>query len=198
VSKSKSKSKRKNDLTEEGLMKAMTEMQNKEGVVPITDTPTSKPAPNLTSVLLRDVRTAALKASADTAHNIAELESWRNEIDATIAFHDSCYLGRYNGIMDAPRNVAKAVPGLRVVELPRSRERGLCCGGGGGHMWMEVKAEKRVNLIRVEEILDAKVSMVATGCPFCLAMIDLGRKVKGAEETLAVKDVSELVAESLP
>jgi Fe-S oxidoreductase/nitrate reductase gamma subunit len=119
-------------------------------------------------------------------------------LDASVAFHDSCYLGRYNGIMEAPRNVAKAVPGLRVVELPRNRERGLCCGGGGGHMWMEVKAEKRVNLIRVEEALDAKVSMVATGCPFCLAMIDLGRKVKGAEETLAVKDVSELVAESLP
>jgi Fe-S oxidoreductase len=119
-------------------------------------------------------------------------------LDASIAFHDSCYLGRYNGIMDAPRNVAKSVPGLRLVELPRTRERGLCCGGGGGHMWMEVKAQKRVNLIRVEEVLEAKVDMVATGCPFCLAMIDLGRKVKGAEETLAVKDVSELVAESLP
>jgi len=119
-------------------------------------------------------------------------------LDATIAFHDSCYLGRYNGILDAPRAVAKAVPGIRLVELPRSRERGLCCGGGGGHMWMEVKAQKRVNLIRVEEVLDAKVNVVATGCPFCLAMIDLGRKVKGAEETLAVKDVSELVAESLP
>ena len=119
-------------------------------------------------------------------------------LDATIAFHDSCYLGRYNDILDAPRAVAKAVPGIRLVELPRSRERGLCCGGGGGHMWMEVKAQKRVNLIRVEEVLDAKVNVVATGCPFCLAMIDLGRKVKGAEETLAVKDVSELVAESLP
>jgi len=118
-------------------------------------------------------------------------------IDASIAFHDSCYLGRYNGITEAPRNVAKAVPGLRLVELPRNRERGLCCGGGGGHMWMEVKAQKRVNLIRVEEALEAKVDMVGTGCPFCLAMIDLGRKVKGAEETLAVKDVSELVAESL-
>jgi len=118
-------------------------------------------------------------------------------LDASIAFHDSCYLGRYNGITEAPRNVAKAVPGLRLVELPRRRERGLCCGGGGGHMWMEVKAQKRVNLIRVEEALEAKVDMVGTGCPFCLAMIDLGRKVKGAEETLDVKDVSELVAESL-
>jgi len=121
----------------------------------------------------------------------------RKALDKTVAFHDSCYLGRYNGIMEAPRNVAKAVPGLRVVELPRNRERGLCCGGGGGHMWMEVKAEKRVNLIRVEEALEAKVDMVGTGCPFCLAMVDLGRKVKGAEDTLAVKDVSELIAESL-
>jgi hypothetical protein len=81
VSKGKSKSKRKTDLTEEGLMKAMTEMRE-EGLPPITD----KPAPSLTSVLLKDVRAAALKMSADTAHNIAELESWRNEIDATIAF----------------------------------------------------------------------------------------------------------------
>src|SRR5688572_26746183 len=68
----------------------------------------------------------------------------RRPVEATLAFHDSCYLGRYNGIMDAPRAVAQAVPGLRVIELPRSRERGLCCGGGGGHMWMEVPARKRV------------------------------------------------------
>ena len=121
----------------------------------------------------------------------------RKPLDATLAFHDSCYLGRYNGLTEAPRNVAKSVPGLRVVELPRNRERGLCCGGGGGHMWMEVKAEKRVNLIRVEEALEAKVDLVGTACPFCLAMLDLGRKVKGAEDTLSVKDVSELVAESL-
>ena len=121
----------------------------------------------------------------------------KKPLDATLAFHDSCYLGRYNGITEAPRNVAKSVPGLRVIELPRNRERGLCCGGGGGHMWMEVKAEKRVNIIRVEEALEAKVDMVGTACPFCLAMVDLGRKVKGAEDTLAVKDVSELVAESL-
>jgi len=121
----------------------------------------------------------------------------KKALPVTLAFHDSCYLGRYNGIMDAPRNVARAVPGLRLVELPRARERGLCCGGGGGHMWMEVKSEKRVNIIRVEEALDAKVDMVATGCPFCLAMVDLGRKVKEAEQSLQVKDVAELVAESL-
>jgi Fe-S oxidoreductase/nitrate reductase gamma subunit len=121
----------------------------------------------------------------------------RKALDRTLAFHDSCYLGRYNGIMEAPRSVARAVPGLKLVELPRNRERGLCCGGGGGHMWMEVPSEKRVNIIRVEEVLETKPDLVGTACPFCLAMIDLGRKVKGVEETLQVKDVSELIAESL-
>ncbi len=118
-------------------------------------------------------------------------------LDATVVFHDSCYLGRYNGIMEAPRAVASAVPGLRVIDPPRARQRGLCCGGGGGHMWMEVPSEKRVNVIRVEELLATRAEVVGTACPFCLAMVDLGRKVKGAEERLAVKDVSELVAEAL-
>ncbi|MGH7311319.1 MAG: (Fe-S)-binding protein, partial [Candidatus Rokuibacteriota bacterium] len=121
----------------------------------------------------------------------------RKALDGVVAFHDSCYLGRYNGLMEAPRAVARAVPGLRVIEMPRNRERGLCCGGGGGHMWMEVASRKRVNLIRVEEALGTEATMVATACPFCLAMVDLGRKVAGAEERLGVRDISELVAESL-
>ncbi|MBI1734912.1 MAG: 4Fe-4S dicluster domain-containing protein [Candidatus Rokubacteria bacterium] len=118
-------------------------------------------------------------------------------LDQSVVFHDSCYLGRYNGIMEAPRAVARAVPGLTLVEAPRNRERGLCCGGGGGHMWMEVPAEKRVNVIRTQELLGLKPATIGTACPFCLAMMDLGRKVVGAEETVQVKDVAELVAESL-
>jgi Fe-S oxidoreductase len=90
------------------------------------------------------------------------------------------------------------VPGLRVIDPPRARERGLCCGGGGGHMWMEIPAEKRVNIIRTEELLAQKPDVIGTACPFCLAMVDLGRKVKDAEATVQVKDISELVAESLP
>jgi len=121
----------------------------------------------------------------------------RRPVEGTLAFHDSCYLGRYNGITEAPRQVAGSVPGLRVIEMPRNRQRGLCCGGGGGHMWMEVPARKRVNVIRVEEALATEATMVGTACPFCLAMIDLGRKVAGAEERLAVKDISELVVQSL-
>jgi Fe-S oxidoreductase len=119
-------------------------------------------------------------------------------MEARLAFHDSCYLGRYNGIMEAPREVARSVPGLTVIDPPRNRERGLCCGGGGGHMWMEVPAEKRVNIIRTEELLAQKPDVIGTACPFCLAMVDLGRKVKEVEATVQVKDISELVAESLP
>ncbi len=129
------------------------------------------------------------------------LESGRLKLDrplpARLVFHDSCYLGRYNGIFEAPRAVARAVPGLEVIDPPRARQRGLCCGGGGGHMWMEVPSEKRVNVIRVEELLATGADVVGTACPFCLAMVDLGRKVKAAEERLQVKDISELVAESL-
>jgi Fe-S oxidoreductase len=81
--------------------------------------------------------------------------------------------------------------------MPRNREQGLCCGGGGGHMWMEVRGKQRVNEIRVTEALATGARTVGTACPFCLAMVDLGRKVKGAEDTLQVKDIAELVAESL-
>jgi Fe-S oxidoreductase len=113
------------------------------------------------------------------------------------AYHDSCYLGRYNDIYEAPRKILKAIGGIRRVELGRCRTRSFCCGGGGGHMWMEEEPGKRVNERRVEEIIEAKVDLVATACPYCLIMFEDGIKAKGAEETLRVKDMSELVAEAL-
>jgi Fe-S oxidoreductase len=114
-----------------------------------------------------------------------------------LTFHDSCYLARYNSVVESPRETLRAIPGLRLTEMPRSRKGGLCCGGGGGHMWMEIRGERRINEIRVEEALATQAKTVGTACPFCMAMIDLGRKVKGAEETLQVKDIAELVAEAL-
>ena len=117
--------------------------------------------------------------------------------DELLTYHDSCYLGRYNGLFEPPRDTLKAIPGLRLVEMPRSRNKGLCCGGGGGHMWMEVRGERRINEIRVEEAMATGARTVGTACPFCMAMVDLGRKVKGAEESLQVKDIAELVAEAL-
>lgn len=117
--------------------------------------------------------------------------------DHTITFHDSCYLGRYNDIYDAPRAALAAVTTRPTIEMSRSREKGLCCGGGGGHMWMEVEGETRVNFIRMEEAIVVNPDVVGTACPFCMSMLEDARKVKGVEERIEVKDVAELVAEAL-
>ena len=116
---------------------------------------------------------------------------------AKIAYHDSCYLGRYNDIYEEPRKILRAIKGIKDVELSRCRTNSFCCGGGGGHMWMEEEPDKRVNTRRVEEIIKAKVDIVATACPYCLTMFEDGIKAKEAEETLRVMDLSELVAEAL-
>lgn len=116
---------------------------------------------------------------------------------AKIAYHDSCYLGRYNGIYQEPRSILRAINGSKSVELGRSGSNSFCCGGGGGHMWMDEDPEKRINTRRVEEIIQAKVDIAATACPFCLTMFEDGSKAKGVEESLHIKDLSELVAEVL-
>ena len=92
-------------------------------------------------------------------------------IPDTITFHDPCYLGRYNGVYEAPRQILRAIPGLELKELERSRERGLCCGAGGGRMWMEEKLGTRINQTRMQEIAEAGTGSVGVSCPFCMVMI---------------------------
>jgi Fe-S oxidoreductase len=116
---------------------------------------------------------------------------------AKIAYHDSCYLGRYNNIYEEPRLILSVLRGIHTIELGRCRSNSFCCGGGGGHMWMEEDPDKRVNNRRVDEIIRAKVDIVATACPYCLTMFEDGVKAKEAEETLRVRDLSELIAEAL-
>lgn len=120
----------------------------------------------------------------------------KNPAALKTAYHDSCYLGRYNDIYDAPREILKAI-NLKSVELPRRKSDSFCCGGGGGHMWMEEDPDKRVSNRRVEEVLKAGVKCVATACPYCLTMLDDGIKAEGAEETVKAMDLSELLASSL-
>jgi Fe-S oxidoreductase/nitrate reductase gamma subunit len=114
-----------------------------------------------------------------------------------LAYHDSCYLGRYNDIYQAPREILRAISGTKSVELARSGPRSFCCGGGGGHMWMEEPPEKRVNIRRAEEIVKAKVDVVATACPYCLSMLEDGLKAKEAEESVKAMDLSELVIKAV-
>src|SRR5262249_34217494 len=89
----------------------------------------------------------------------------------TIPSHAPCYPGRYNGAYEAPRQILRAIPGLQLKELERSRERGLCCGAGGGRMWMEEKLGERINQARMREIADAGTGSVGVSCPFCMVTI---------------------------
>ena len=120
----------------------------------------------------------------------------------TVTFHDSCYLGRHNNLYDAPRNILKQIPNLTLVEMPRSRERGLCCGAGGGNMWMEEQGRARVNEVRVAEAVDTGADSACTVCPFCVQMFEagVGTVQMGTDESqrLGVFDVVELLDVALP
>jgi Fe-S oxidoreductase len=118
-------------------------------------------------------------------------------LSATVTYHDPCYLGRWNGIYDAPRKVLQALPGVVFTEMYRTRESSLCCGGGGGRMWMETKLGERFSDLRLPEAQAKGATVLATACPYCINMFEDSRKNLNLEESIQIKDISELVAESL-
>ena len=119
-------------------------------------------------------------------------------VNITMAYHDSCFLGRHNGIYDQPRNIARAIPGLKLVEMgDRCRERGFCCGAGGGHMWIEESQGERINHVRTGHFLETQADTVGVSCPFCLQMLTEGIQAKGMEGEKQSRDVLEILAESL-
>jgi Fe-S oxidoreductase len=120
----------------------------------------------------------------------------KSTAEETITYHDSCYLGRWNDIFAPPREILERIPGLKVVEMARSKSEGMCCGAGGGRMWME-EGQPRVNHRRVDQAVDTQATKVATACPFCLAMFDEGISAKQIGDTLAVDDVAVYVARAL-
>jgi Fe-S oxidoreductase len=118
-------------------------------------------------------------------------------VETTIAYHDSCYLGRQNGVYDAPRRIAEAIPGVKVVEMERRRERGFCCGAGGGHMWIDESRGDRVNHLRTDQFLETKADTVGVSCPFCLQMFEEGIESKGLKGEKRARDLLEILDESL-
>ncbi|MEB4595559.1 (Fe-S)-binding protein [Bacillus amyloliquefaciens] len=118
-------------------------------------------------------------------------------VNETITFHDSCYLGRYNEVYEPPRAILKAIPGVQLKEMERSRENGMCCGAGGGLMWMEEETGARINTARTEQALSVSPTVISSGCPYCLTMLGDGTKAKEAEDAVGTYDVSELLAMSV-
>ncbi|MFD0826934.1 (Fe-S)-binding protein [Neobacillus sp. M.A.Huq-85] len=117
----------------------------------------------------------------------------KKAVNETITFHDSCYLGRYNEVYDPPREILKAIPGVNLVEIERNRENGMCCGAGGGLMWMEEKSGSRINVARTEQAMATKATTISSGCPYCLTMLSDGTKAQEVENEVKTMDIAEIL-----
>ena len=117
------------------------------------------------------------------------------EYGKNVTWHDPCYLGRHNGIYDEPREVLKKVPGLELNEMPESREDSLCCGGGGGRIWMETPKGERFSDLRLEQAMDIEAEVLATSCPYCISNFEDSRLTLDVTENIEVKDITEIIEE---
>jgi Fe-S oxidoreductase len=117
--------------------------------------------------------------------------------DKKITFHDPCYLGRHNGVYDAPRKLVQLSSRNQPLEPKRSREKGFCCGGGGGMSFVEEPKDKRVNQERAKELLETGADVVAVGCPFCMTMLEDGINARKGDRDVRVMDVAELLWQSV-
>jgi len=120
-----------------------------------------------------------------------------HSLNIKVTFHDPCYLGRYNNIYKAPRNVIQSIPGVSLVEMSHWGPDSLCCGGGGGRMWQELDGEQKLSEVRIREAADSGADVVVTACPYCLIMLEDAVKTAEIKSGLKVMDLNELVAKSL-
>ena len=119
---------------------------------------------------------------------------FKGELSKKITYHDPCFLGKQNKIFDEPRHIIQSIPGVEYLEMDRSRERSLCCEGGGGRMWMESEStEERLSEVRVKDAVAMGAEILATACPFCLLTLEDAVKTTGNEGKIEVRDVVELL-----
>ena len=124
--------------------------------------------------------------------------TFSREIKRRVTYHDPCFLGKQHLIFDEPRSVLRSMPGVTLLEFERSRERSLCCEGGGGRQWVDASdSQERLADIRIEEALELGAEVLATACPFCLLNLEDAVKTMGVEEKLQVRDIAELVSEAI-
>ena len=121
--------------------------------------------------------------------------SFDGECAARVTYHDPCYLGRHNGVYNEPRRVLREMPGLELVEMPASRGDSLCCGGGGGRIWMETPKNERFSDIRLGQADATGADVLVTSCPYCITNFEESRLAREGDEIIEVKDLTEIVAE---
>ncbi len=117
------------------------------------------------------------------------------EYGKKVTYHDPCYLGRHNGIYDEPRLVLESIPGVEIVEMSDSRENALCCGGGGGRIWMETKKGERFADFRIQQALEVGAEVLVTSCPYCIIMFEDSRLTLEDSEVIEIKDITEIIGE---
>ena len=117
------------------------------------------------------------------------------EYDQKVTYHDPCYLGRHNDIYTEPRNVLQNIAGLELTEMADTFEESLCCGGGGGRIWMETVKGERFSDLRLEQAVAAGADVLATACPYCISHFEESRLTLGDDEVLEIKDIAEIIAE---
>ncbi|MFW6151262.1 MAG: (Fe-S)-binding protein [Chloroflexota bacterium] len=123
--------------------------------------------------------------------------SYSKEVNKKVIYSDPCYLGRHNDIYDEPRRVLSSIPGVELMEFPDNREDAICCGGGGGRIWMETAKGERFSDIRVQQAIDAGAQVIAVACPYCFLNYRDSVLTMDVADRIEVKDVVELVAEAL-
>jgi Fe-S oxidoreductase len=121
----------------------------------------------------------------------------QGDLEKTVTYHDSCFLGRYNKIYEAPRQILRSIPKLNLVEMDRNRRYAFCCGAGGGRMWMERIRGKRVYALRTEQALSKNPDIIATACPFCMTHFSDGLIFLEADESIKILDIAQFVADRI-
>lgn len=119
----------------------------------------------------------------------------KGEFPKTVTYHDPCYLGRHNNIFDEPRQVLMSIPGLEFLELPDQRENSLCCGGGGGRIWMETPRSERFSDLRVQQAVDAGARVLVTSCPYCITNFEDSRLNRPDSDVIEIKEITEVLVE---
>jgi Fe-S oxidoreductase len=121
----------------------------------------------------------------------------KGEFPKTVTYHDPCYLGRHNNVYEEPRGILKQVPGLELVEMESYGQNSLCCGGGGGRIWMDTPKEERFSDIRLEQAKAVEAQVLATSCPYCITNFEESRLNLEYEDVIEIKDITEIIQEMI-